>query len=108
VNSPVSHFGDAQRLVVADAFELHRLLQAIAGHIGLHFGDHVFHRFGNRRAVAVLAQAIDGVAHDQRRFGGVEDDDRLAARRAAHIDNRLRRGFGELVDIGARAGACAL
>jgi hypothetical protein len=72
-------------------FELHCLLQPITGYIGLHFGDHVLLRFGRIAArIAILAQAIDSVAHDERRFGRVEDDDCLAARRAADVDDGLR------------------
>jgi hypothetical protein len=33
----------------------------------------------------VLGQAVDGVAHDQRRLGRVEDDDGLALPRAADL-----------------------
>ena len=45
------------------------------------------------------------VAHDQRGLGRIEDDDRLAALGAAELADRLRGRLGELVDIGARAGA---
>src|SRR3546814_5012112 len=68
---------------------------------------HILDARPDRGAVAIVAQAIDGIAHDERRFGGVEDDDRLAAGRPADIDDRLARRFGELVDIGARAGSGA-
>src|SRR3546814_7497233 len=98
-----AQFGDAQRRIAADVFKRHRLLQPVAGDIGLHRVDHVLNRLAVRLTVAVVAEAIDGIAHDQRRFGGVEDDDRLAARRAADIDDRLACRLGELVDIRARA-----
>ena len=52
--------------------------------------------------------SVYGVAHDQRRLGRIEHDDGLAARGAAHRLDGLGRRFGELVDIGARAGARAL
>jgi hypothetical protein len=50
----------------------------------------------------------DRVAHDQRRLGRVQHDDRLALGCAAHGLDGLRGGLGELVDVGARAGAGAL
>ena len=54
---------------------------------------------------AALRQREDRVAHDQRRLGRVQDDDRLAALGAAELHDRLRGRLGEFVDIGARAGA---
>src|SRR3546814_11350423 len=44
-----------------------------------------------------------GIAHDHRRFGRVQNDDRLAARGAADLFDRIGRGARELIDIGARA-----
>ncbi|MNX97739.1 hypothetical protein D3C86_1301150 [compost metagenome] len=103
-----AHFGDTQRRIAADAFELDRLLEAIAGHIGLDLGHHGLDRAADRLAVAVVAKAINSVAHDQRRLGGVEDDDGLATRGAADLSDGLTGRLGELVDVGARAGAGAL
>ena len=65
-----AHLGNAQRRVAADAFELHRLLEPVTGNIGLDLGDHRLDARPDLVAVAVVAQAIDGIAHDQRRFGG--------------------------------------
>jgi len=103
-----AHLRDAQRAVGADMLELHRLLEAIARHIGLHLGHHLLDAAADRVLVGLVAQAIDGVAHDQRRLRRVEDDDRLAARRAADVDDRLARRLGELVDIGPRPRPRAL
>ena len=57
------------------------------------------------RPVRRVDEAEDRVAHDQRRLGRVEDDDRLAALGAADVLDRAGRGLGELVDVGARARA---
>src|SRR3546814_18872755 len=94
--------------MAADAFELDRLLEAVAGNIGLHFGDHRLDTLGDRVAIGVVAKAINGVAHDQRRFGGVEYDARLAAGRAAARHDRFARRLGELVDVGACARASTI
>src|SRR3546814_20215435 len=69
---------------------LHRLLEPVARDIALHFGNHVVNALADRLLVGILAQTIDRIAHDQRRFGRVEDDDRLAARCPADIHDRLR------------------
>ena len=42
-------------------------------------------RLLDRVLMAALRQREDGVAHDQRRLGGIEDDDRLAALGAAEL-----------------------
>ncbi len=61
-------------------------------------GDRLLVRLG-------LGQAVHGVAHDQRRLGRVEDDDRLALLGAADLLDRAGGGAGEFVDVlaGARA-----
>ena len=88
--------------------ELYRLLEAVAGDIALHLGDHVFDRLADRILVSLFAQAIVRIAHDQRRLGRVEHDDRLAPRCPADVHNRLSSRLGELVDIGAGARTRAL
>ena len=97
-----------QRLVAADRFELDRLLEPIARHVTLNLGDHGLDRTADRFAIAVVAEAIHGVAHDKRRFGRVEHDDSLTAGSAAHFDDRPAGGFGELVDVGPGSGTRAL
>src|SRR3546814_18705254 len=92
-----------QRRVAADAFELHRLFEPVAGNIGLNLGDHILDARPDRGAVAIVAQAIDDIAHDERRFGGVEEDDSLSAGRTGANDDRLASLLCELVDTGAVA-----
>src|SRR5205823_10880875 len=48
-------------------------------------------------------RAEHAVAHQQSRFGGVEDDDRLAARSPADLLDPPRGGAGERVDRLTRA-----
>ena len=105
--SVLGHLRDAQRRVVANALELHRLFKPVAGNIGLHLGYHGRDALCDCLAVAILRQAIDRVAHHQRRLGGIDDDYRLAPRCATDIDDGLRSGLGELVDVCARAGSGA-
>ena len=84
--------------------ELRLVEQPVAGHVRLHLGDHVADRLRDRVAVGVLRDgAEDGVAHDHRRLGRVEDDDRLAALGAADGLDALAGGLGELVDVGPGA-----
>ena len=92
-----------------DVFELHRLFQVIAGHVGAHVGRHLLDRALDRRGIAVLDKAEHGIPHDQRRVGRIEDDDRLALASAAHLLDAPRRGPRELVDVraGARSGRSA-
>ena len=61
------------------------------------FGDPGLVRFG-------LGEAMDGVAHDQRRLGRVDDDDGLADLGAAHFLDGAGGGAGEFVDVLAGAG----
>src|SRR5690554_2783279 len=100
---------------VAQAFDLHEYRDAVAvehravdqlvaGYVLLHLGDHAVDRIGDARLVRrVGGQAVDGVAHDQRRLGRVDDDDRLALLRATHLLDGTGGGAGELVDVLARA-----
>ncbi len=84
--------------------ELRLVEQPVAGHVGLHLGHHLVDGFGDRVAVGVLGDgAEDGVAHDHRRIGRVQDDDRLAARGPADGLDALAGGLGELVDVGPGA-----
>ena len=99
---------DADRTGGLDAVELHLLLEAVARHIGLNRSGHALDRFGNRLLVGEVAQGIDGVAHDQRRLGRIQHDDGLALGGTADDLDRLGRGLGELVDVGARAGTGTL
>lgn len=91
------------------AIEQRAVDQLVAGHVLLHLGDHGHDRFGDAGLVRFLvAQALDGVAHDHRRLGRVDDGQRLALARAAHLLDGVRRGVGELVEVGAGAGADGL
>src|SRR3546814_2133943 len=92
-------------VVVPVALELHFLLEPVAGHIGLHLLDHRLHGRADRLLISTLRKSEYRIAHDHGRFGGIEDDDRLALFRAADLFDRARGGAGELVDIGARTGA---
>lgn len=65
-------------------------------------------RHCDRLLIGIVAQAIDRIAHDQRRRGRVENDDGLAACATTHVNDRLARRLGEFVDIGAGAGTFAL
>ena len=84
--------------------ELRIVEQTVTRHVGLHLGHHVEDRLRDGIVVCTLGYlAEDGVAHDHRRIGRVEDDDRLAAPGAAdHLDSPTG-GLGELVDIGPGA-----
>ncbi len=84
--------------------ELHALLEAIARDVTLHVLDHAVHARDHvvtLRRRQRIGQAQHGVAHDQRRLGRVEHDDRLALPRTADLLDRAPRRLGELVDVGA-------
>ncbi|POM13877.1 hypothetical protein CSX04_08416 [Burkholderia cepacia] len=100
--------GDMQRRSGGDLVELHGLLQAIAGYIGLDRSGHLADRRFDLRPVCRFGQHIDRVAHHERRLGRVEHDDRLALSGAADRFDRLRRRLREFVDVGARAGPSRL
>ena len=53
--------------------------------------------------VRLRRQAIDRIAHDQRRLCRIEDDDGLATIGAAHLLDRPRGRLRGLVDVGPRA-----
>src|SRR5690606_3971281 len=79
------------------------------GDVLLYFLDHGVDGFGDLGLVRFgLGQAVHRVAHDQRRLGRVEDDDRLALLGAADLLDRARGGAGEFVDVLARAGTGGL
>ncbi len=87
--------------------ELRLGAQPVARHVLLHLRRpcrRSTHR-PSSSSTSVGKRAEDRVAHDQRRLGGVEDDDRLAALGAADRLDGRRRGARELVDVrsGARA-----
>src|SRR5258708_15781552 len=54
--------GQDHCVFLADAIELHLLLEAIPGHVGAHFLDHAIDGPGNRRGVRLLAEAEDRIA----------------------------------------------
>ena len=99
----IIHFRNTQGPVRTDMFKLNRLFQSVARYILLNLRDHLFDRRGNCILIAIFAETVDGIAHDQRRFRRVEHDDGLAARRPADPDNGLARRFRKFIDIGARA-----
>jgi len=89
----------------SDGAELDVLFEPVSGHVA---GDGVDHRqdaVPHRVEVGIADQAVHGVAHDQRRLGGVEHDDRLGPVRVADDFQCTGGGFGELVDVGPGAGA---
>ena len=82
-------------------------LEPVAGHVAGDPADHVLDRRRDRRLVEPSAQgAEDGVAHQDRRIGRVEDDDRLAVGGTADRHQGAGGRLGELVDVlaGARPG----
>src|SRR3546814_3799823 len=79
-------------VVVPVALELHFLLEPVAGHIGLHLLDHRLHGRADRLLISTLRKSEYRIAHDHGRFGGIEDDDRLALFRAADLFDRARVG----------------
>src|SRR3546814_3501391 len=79
-------------VVVPVALELHFLLEPVAGHIGLHLLDHRLHGRADRLLISTLRKSEYRIAHDHGRFGGIEDDDRLALFRAADLFDRARGG----------------
>ena len=89
----------------ADAFKLHALLQTVAGHIASNFFHHPLKRTLDFIGMTVIGETENRVAHDQRGFDRVENDDGFAPRCAAHAFDSARRGLRKLVDIGAGAGA---
>src|SRR5690606_15948509 len=100
---------DAVRAVRRDG-ELRLHPEPVTRHVALHLpgdggdrvGDHVVRDEPGVVRPGDLAE--DRVAHDERWFGRVEHDDRLASGRApADLDGPARRA-GELVDVGACAG----
>ena len=91
------------RFILRDDFKLDALFQAIARHIRLHRRRHVINRRFNFKLGGRFAQHIHRVAHHQRRLSRVKYDNGFAFSRAPHHFNRLRGGFGKLVDIGAGA-----
>src|SRR5690606_5149980 len=100
--------GQVQRMSLVEDVELHFLLQAVAGHIGVDLLGHGFDSGFHLGLVRQFGEHVDGVAHQQRRFGRVEDDDRLALGGTAdHLDG-AGGGFGEFIDVGTGAGAGGL
>ena len=83
--------------------------QAIAGHVLLDALDHGFNRAKNFFFVGARQNAMDRVAHKDRRLGRIENDNCLAASGVADLFQPASRGVGKLVDIlpGARTGAFA-
>src|SRR6266508_3262185 len=105
--SPLGEQG-LEWLVGGDLGDLDLLLEAVAGDVRSHVGDHLVDALADLLVGGRVGrgdEGEDGVAHDQRRFGGVEDDDRLAAPGAANLDDGRGGGLGELVDVGAGARA---
>src|SRR5690554_7209416 len=95
-------------LVFRDYIKLHLLLQAVARHVALYGRSHLFHRLLYFGLVCCIRQHVHGVAHQQGRLGRVQDDDGLALLGTTDHFDGLGSGFGELVDVGAGAGACGL
>ena len=62
--------------------ELDLLLEPETRHIGLNVGDHRLDRLRDVGGIGGRAKTIDRIAHPQRRFRGVQNDDGLAARGA--------------------------
>src|SRR5690606_28171919 len=105
------------RQEVAEALDLHEdrhalaiedgpVLELVAGDVLLDLEDHRLDGSDDLVLLGrVLREAVDGVAHHQRRLGRVDDDDGLAALGAADELYAARRRAGELVDVLARAGA---
>src|SRR5690606_7603798 len=90
----------------AVAVEYRAIDQLVPGHVFLHLGDHAVDGIGNARLVrSVDSQTMDGVTHDQRRLGRVDDNDRLAFLCPTNLLDGAGGGAGEFVDILARAGA---
>src|SRR3546814_18359335 len=94
-------------VVVPVALELHFLLEPVAGHIGLHLLDHRLHGRADRLLISTLRKSEYRIAHDHGRFGGIEDDERLALFRAADLFDRAPGGAGEIVDELGRASVRA-
>jgi hypothetical protein len=70
--------------------------QPVARNVGPHLGHDVVDRCGDGGPVGVFGNgAENGVAHDDRRFGRIEDDDRLAPCGAADGLRRAAGGLGE-------------
>ena len=74
-----------QRLSGVERLELDGLLEPVSRHVALHPFDHPGDGCLDGRVIAVaLDEAIHGVAHENRRIGGVEDDHRFASLRSAN------------------------
>ena len=88
--------------------ELDVLLEPVAGHVVGDLAGHLPNRIDDRVALGGFREHRDGVAHDHRRLGGVEDDDGLGRARTTHLLDGVRRRLGELVDVGAGPGPADL
>ena len=69
---------DIHGLVFGDVIKLHFLLQAVTGHVAVDGLDHFFHRGFHFRLVSGIGEHIDGVPHQQRRLGRIQNDNSLA------------------------------
>ncbi len=87
------HLRDAHGGRSVEDLELDLLLEPVAGYVLLHGLDHLGDRGLDRLRLTFFDQTEDGVAHDQRRLGGIEHDDRLAPLGAADHLDRPRRWF---------------
>ena len=66
--------GDDECVVGAEGLELRALLEPVAGNVGLHLLDHGLDGPLDRAVIHVAVdQAVDGVAHHDRRIAGIED-----------------------------------
>jgi hypothetical protein len=82
------------------AVELRLDAQPVPGDVGGHLGGDLADRRGDDVGVRVRRDsAEDGVPHQHRRLGRVEDDDRLARSRPADDLHAAGGGPGELIDV---------
>ena len=97
-------FGDVERVLGGEGFELDALFQPIPGDV---VADSLHHHSDRLFYCAVVDisvdQAVHGVAHQGRRVCGVEDYHGLAALRAADRLQCGGGGFDELVEVGTRS-----
>lgn len=86
---------DGSRVVDSERLELGALPELLAGHIRSDLLRHRLDRPFDGAVVGIAVdEAVDGVAHQDRRVGGVEDDDRASA--LGSTDGLQCRGGGSV------------
>jgi hypothetical protein len=81
---PLVQFRDVERVFFRVVVELHLLCLVIARDIGVSLRDRRFDGSRSRFFIGAVPTYVDGVAHDERRLGRLQNNDCLNALRATH------------------------